>query len=150
MGIFQFLFYKLEIFLFYFQPGCLKNVPFATTNVLWYLFCYCCFSVTKSCLTLWNPVDCHMPGSSVLHYLSSWLRFISVELVILSNHLILYCLLLFCLRSFPASGSFPMSQFFSSGGQSIGASASASVLPVNFQDWFPLTALIALLSRLCP
>ena len=41
-------------------------------------------------------------------------------------------------QSFPASGSFPMSQFFSSGGQSIGASALASVLPVNIQDWFPL------------
>ena len=42
-----------------------------------------------------------------------------------------------CLPSFPASGSFPMSQFFISGGQSIGASASASVLPMNVQDWFP-------------
>ena len=42
------------------------------------------------------------------------------------------------LQSFPASGSFPMSQFFASGGQSIGASASASVLPVTIQDWFPL------------
>ena len=42
------------------------------------------------------------------------------------------------LQSFPASGSFPMSQFFPSGGQRIGASASASVLPVNIQDWFPL------------
>ena len=44
----------------------------------------------------------------------------------------------FCLQSFPASGSFPMSQFFTSGGQSIGASASASVLPMNIQDWFLL------------
>ena len=42
------------------------------------------------------------------------------------------------LRSFPASGSFPMSQFFESGGQSVGISASASVLPMNIQDWFPL------------
>ena len=42
------------------------------------------------------------------------------------------------LQSFPASGSFPMSWFFSSGGQSIGASASASVLPMNIQNWFPL------------
>ena len=42
------------------------------------------------------------------------------------------------LQSFPASGSFPVSQFFASGGQSIGVSASASVLPVNIQDWFPL------------
>ena len=45
-------------------------------------------------------------------------------------------------QSFPASGSFPMSQFFPSGGQSIGVSASASVLPVNIQDWFPLGWLV--------
>ena len=43
-----------------------------------------------------------------------------------------------CPQSFPASGSFPMSQLFASGDQSIGVSASASVLPVNIQDWFPL------------
>ena len=43
-----------------------------------------------------------------------------------------------CLQSFPVSGSFPVSQLFMSGGQSIGASASASVLPVNIQDWFLL------------
>ena len=43
-----------------------------------------------------------------------------------------------CLQSFPVSGSSPMSQFFASGGQSIGVSASASVLPMNIQDWFPL------------
>ena len=43
-----------------------------------------------------------------------------------------------CLQSFPASGSFPVSQFFASGAQSIGASASASVHPMNIQDWFPL------------
>ena len=53
------------------------------------------------------------------------------------------------LQSFPASGSFPMSQVFTSGGQSIGASASASVLPMNIQDWFPLrwTGLISLQSK---
>ena len=53
-----------------------------------------------------------------------------------------------CFQSFPASGSFPMSQFFTSGGQSIGASSSVSVLPMNIQDWFPLglTAWISLQS----
>ena len=53
------------------------------------------------------------------------------------------------LQSFPASGSFLMSQFFTSGGQSIGASASASVLPMNSQGWFPLrlTGLISLQSK---
>ena len=51
-----------------------------------------------------------------------------------------------CLQSFPISGSFPRSQLFTSGGQSIGVSASASVLPMNIQDWFPLglTGLISL------
>ena len=43
-----------------------------------------------------------------------------------------------CPQSFPASGSFPVSQFFTSGSQSIGVSASGSVLPLNIQDWFPL------------
>ena len=54
-----------------------------------------------------------------------------------------------CLQSFPESGSFQMSQFFTSGGQSIGVSASAAVLPVNIQDWFPLgwTGGISLLSK---
>ena len=54
-----------------------------------------------------------------------------------------------CIQSFPASGSFPMSQFFASGGQSIGVSASASVLPMNIQDWFPLgwTGWISLQSK---
>ena len=54
-----------------------------------------------------------------------------------------------CPQSFPTSASFPMSQFFTSGGQSIGASASASVLPMNNQVWFPLglTGLISLLSK---
>ena len=54
-----------------------------------------------------------------------------------------------CLQPFSASGSFPMNQFFASGGQSIGASASGSVLPMNIQDWFPLglTSLIYLLSK---
>ena len=54
-----------------------------------------------------------------------------------------------CPQSFPASGCFPMSQFFASGGQSVGVSASASVLPMNIQDWFPLgwTGWISLLSE---
>ena len=56
----------------------------------------------------------------------------------------------FCLQSFPASGSFPRSQFYASGGQSTGVSASASVLPMNIQDWFPLglTGWISLPSKI--
>ena len=54
-----------------------------------------------------------------------------------------------CLQSFPTSGSFQTSQFFTSGGQSIGVSASASVFPMNIQDWFPLglTGWISLQSK---
>ena len=68
----------------------------------------------------------------------SWsvLRFTSTALVMLSNHLILCCLLSFCLQSFPAAVSFPMSWLLASGSQRIGA--SASVFPVNIQGWFPL------------
>ena len=54
-----------------------------------------------------------------------------------------------CLQSFPALGSFPMSQFFASGGQNVGVSASASVFPMNIQDWFPSgwTGWISLMSK---
>ena len=77
----------------------------------------------------------------------SFLKLMSIKLVMPSNHLILCCPLISCFQSFSASGSFPVSQFFPSGGQSIGVSASASVLPMNIQDWFPsgLNGLISLL-----
>ena len=82
---------------------------------------------------------------------NSWSLFklMSVESVMPSSHLILCCLSLLLPSSFQASGCFPRSQFFASGGQSIGASASALVLPMNIQDWFPLglTGLISLQSK---
>ena len=106
---------------------------------------FCCCSVAESCLTL-RPHALHHNRLSV-----SWslLSIMCVELVMLSNHLILSTLFSFCLQSFPALGSIPMSQFFTSGGQNIGASASAAVLLKNIQGWFPLglTGLISLLSR---
>ena len=68
----------------------------------------------------------------------SLLKLMCIKSVMPSNHLILCCPLSSCLQSFPASGSFPMSQFFASADQSIGVSASVSVLPMNIQDWFPL------------
>ena len=76
----------------------------------------------------------------------SLLKLMSIGSVMPSNHLILCRSFLFLPSTFPASGSFPTSQFFASSGQSIGLSASASVLPVNIQDWFPLglTGLISL------
>ena len=83
-----------------------------------------------------------------LSFTISWSLFKlrSIELVMPSNHLILCSPFSPCPQSFPASGSYLMSQFLASGGQSIGASASASVLPVNIQGWFPL-GLISLLSK---
>ena len=66
----------------------------------------------------------------------SLLKLMSIESVIRSDHFILSHPLLLPLQSFPASGSFPVSQFFASSDQTIGVSASASVLPVNLQDWF--------------
>ena len=74
------------------------------------------------------------------------LKLMSIASVMPSNHLILFSS---CFQSFPASGSFLMSQLFPSGGQSIRVSASTSVLPMNIQDWFPLglTGLIFYLSK---
>ena len=84
-----------------------------------------------------------------LTFTISWslLKFMSIGLVMLSNHLILCCPLLLFIHSFPALGSFPMSQLFTLGGQSIGA--SAPVLLMNIQSWFPLvlTGLISLQSK---
>ena len=68
----------------------------------------------------------------------SLLRFMSNELEMPSKDLILCDSLLLCLQSFPASRSFLISQLFSSGGQSIGASTSTLILPKNIQGWFPL------------
>ena len=72
-----------------------------------------------------------------LSYSCSLLKLMPIESVMPSNHLILIPFSS-CLQSFPTSVSFPVSQFFLSGGQSIAASASAAVLPLNIQDWFPL------------
>ena len=66
------------------------------------------------------------------------LKLMSVESVMPSNHPSSVVPFSSCLQSFPASGSFPMSQFFVSDGQNIGVSTSASVLLMNIQDWFPL------------
>ena len=95
-------------------------------------------SVTQSCLTLCNSMDCSTPGLQVHHQLPESTQTHvhrvgdaippSYPLSSPSPHL----------QSFPASGSFPVSQFFTLGGQSIGVSASTSVLPMNIQDWSPL------------
>ena len=76
-------------------------------------------------------------------------KFMSIELVMLSNHVILCCPLLLLPSIFPRSGSFPMSQLFTSGDQSTGALASTLVLPMSVYAWFPLglTGLISLQSK---
>ena len=110
-------------------------------------FTYC--SVIQLCPTLCDPMDFSMPGFPVLHYLLEFaqthVHWVS-DAIQPSHPVILFSS---CLQSFPASRSFPMSPIFASGGQRIGASASASVLPMNIQSWFPLrlTGLISLLSK---
>ena len=109
-------------------------------------------SVTLSCPTLCNFMDCSMPDFPVHHQLPE-LAQTHVHPTVdgwwchptISSSVINF----YCLQSFPVSGSFPVSQFFASGGQSIGASASASILPINIQDWFHLgwTGLLSLQSK---
>ena len=90
----------------------------------------------------------HQASLSITHS-ESLFKLMSVKLVMPSNHLITVVPFSSHLQSFPASRSFPMSQFFTSGGQNIGVSASTSVLPMNIQDWFPLgwTSWISLQSK---
>ena len=108
-------------------------------------------SVQFSSLVMSSSLQPHgwsTPGLPVHHQLPQ-LAHTHVHWVDEAN--IWFCVIPFSssLQSFPASRSFPMSQFFASGGQSIGASASASVLPVNIQDWSPLgwTGWISLQSK---
>ena len=108
----------------------------------------CCCSVIKVCPTHCDPLDCSTPGPSAFHYLRvcsdsslfTWWCYLTI-----SSSVTLF----FRLQSFPASGCFPMNWLFASGGQNIGASASASVLPMNIQGWFPLglTGLISFMER---
>ena len=96
-------------------------------------------SVTQLCQALCDSMDCSTPGLPVPSPtpevypnscpLSRWCHPTTSSSVIPFSS---------CPQSFPASGSFQMSQLFTSGGQSIGVSASTSVLPVNTQDWSPL------------
>ena len=113
------------------------------------LCCDCC-SGPKLCPTLCDPMDCSAPGFPVSYHLlefcpascplNQWCHpTISSSVIPFSSHL----------QSFSASGSFQMSQFFASGGWSIGVSALTSVLPVNIQDLFPLgwTGWVSLLCK---
>ena len=90
-------------------------------------------SFTQSCPTLWNPWTAAHQASLSITNSRSLLKLMSIKSILSS-----VVPFSSCLQSFSASGSFPVSQFFPSGDQSIGVSASASVLPMNIQDWFPL------------
>ena len=112
------------------------------------VFC-CCYAVTKSCPTLCNPTDYSRPSSSVSTISQSLLKFMSVALVMPSNHLILCHSFLLLPSIFPSIRVFSMSLLCASCGQSTGASVSESVLPMNIQGWFPLglTGLISMQSK---
>ena len=100
------------------------------------LSCCCCCSVTEESVESDSVTPQTAACQASMSFTNSWslLKFTSTESVRLSNHLILCCRFSFCLQSFQASESFPMSCLFTSGGQNIGASASVSVLPMNIQD----------------
>ena len=107
-------------------------------------------SVQFSHSVVCDSMDCSTPGFPVYHQLTKLLKLICPSSqwchLIISSSVIPFSS---CPQSFPASGSFPVGQFFTSDSQSLGASASASVLPVNIQHWFPLrlTGLISLKSK---
>ena len=113
--------------------------------ILWANFCdriksvsWGC-SVIQSCLNLCDLMDCRTPGfpwSSLSP--RTWSNSCPLSLWCHSTISASVIPLFSCLQSFPASGSFRMTRFFTSGSQSIGASALASVLPMNIKDWFPL------------
>ena len=95
-------------------------------------------SVAQLCPALWDSIDCSTPGYPIHHQL---LELSQTQAHRIGDHrIILSSAVSFAssLQFFPASGSFPVSQFFPSGDQSIGVSASESVLPMNIQCWFPL------------
>ena len=103
----------------------LNDVQFSTVQSLSCVWLFVTLRLQHSRLPCPSPT----PGAcSNLCPLSQWYH------PIISSSVVPFS----CLQSFPASGSFQMNQFFTSYGQSIGVSASASVLPMNIQDWFPL------------
>ena len=142
-SIFNLIFFNIEIvWTLKSKIQCPRNNIYQSWTNIW----RCYFSVAKSCPTLCDPMNYSIPGFPVFTIslsllnsclLSQWCHpTISSSVSPFSS----------CPQSFPASESFPVSQFFASGGQSIAASASASVVPMNIQGWFSLglTGLISL------
>ena len=126
---------------------CFNFHYYLDTKKIWIYSGLCVSSVTQSCPIFCDPMDCSTPGFPVHHQLlelaQTHVHWVS-DAIQSSHSLSSFSS---CLQSFPASGPFPMSQLFALGGQSIGA--SASVLPMNIQDWFSLglTGLISLQSK---
>ena len=127
----------------------LPTLAFFAWRIPWTKEPCCCCSVIKSCSTLCDPKDCSIPGLPILHDLpeSAQTHVLWVSDAMQPSHPVVP--FSSCLQSFSASGSFPMSWLCPSGGQSIGDSALASVLPMNVQGWFHLglTGLISLQSK---
>ena len=116
-----------------------RNIYFCFTD---YAKAFDCvqFSLAQALSRVWlfvTPWTAACQVSLTITNSQSLLKLMSIQSVMPSNHLIL-CHPLLLLPSFPASGSFPMTRFFASDGQRIGASALASVLPMNIQGWFSL------------
>ena len=111
----------------------------------------CCCSVTQLGLTLCDPRDCSLPSFPVHHQPPEFAQthVHRVGDATQPSHPLSVTPFSSCCQSFPARGFFPISQFFTAGGQSIGASASTPVLPKYIQGWFPLglNSLISLLSK---
>ena len=107
------------------------------------LYLCCCGLVAKSCPTSHDPMDCSVPGFPILHYLLEFaqthVRWVGDAIQPSYPSVTLFSS---CPWSFLALGSFPMSRLFASGGQSIEASASASVLLMNIHGWFSLDWLV--------
>ena len=128
------------------SPLCLIFFSF---SIFFYFLLFVVHSLSPGPVQLCDPMDCSTAGPPSFMISWSLLKFMSIESVMLSNHLILCHPFLLLPLSFPASGSSPVNPLFASGGRSIGASALVAVLPVNIQGCFPLglTDLISLQFR---
>ena len=125
------------------------EIHFTYISCIWTKSVPCCCSVAKSCQLFATPWTAARQASWSFTISQTLLKFMSIESVMPSNHLILCHPLLLLPSIFPSIRVFSMTWLFASGGQSTGASASASLLLVNIHGWFPLglTGLISLLSK---
>ena len=158
-----YMLFKMHIFIFYnwvvFNCICMPYLPYhlfmgselsPISRLLWIMLLWTLPLFSRSVVSdSLPPSGLQTLGFPVLHLSPTLLKLMSIELMMPSNYLIFCHLLSSCPQSFPTSGSFPVNQLFTSGGQSIGASTSTSVFPMNIQGLFPLglTGLITFLSK---